>query len=240
MSKIKRFGLIGRDIDYSFSKQYFSIKFKKENLDDYQYINCDIKKIEDFGKIKLEDFNGFNVTIPYKEKIINFLDSVDENAEKIGAVNTIKIKHGRLVGYNTDYIGFLKSIEGFDFKRAAILGSGGASKAVAFALQRKKIPYVIFSRKSDPKFLKYSDQKNYIPNSDLIINTTPLGTFPNTNDFPPINFKLISHKSFCYDLIYNPVKTKFLTKAKELGATIKNGLNMLENQAEESWKIWNS
>ena len=240
MPKIKRFGLIGRDIEYSFSKQYFSIKFKKENLDGYQYINCDIKKVEDFKKIKLKEFDGFNVTIPYKEKIINFLDSLDENAKKIGAVNTIKIKDGRLVGYNTDYIGFLTSIDGFDFKRAAILGSGGASKAVAFALESRKIPYVIFSRKSDPKFLNYSDQEKYIPNSDLIINTTPLGTFPNTNDLPPINFELISNKSFCYDLIYNPIKTKFLMRSEELGAKIKNGLNMLENQAEESWKLWNS
>ena len=240
MLKTKRFGLIGKNIDYSFSKQYFSIKFKKENLDSYEYTNCDIKKIEEIGEIKLKDFAGFNVTIPYKEKIINFLDSVDDNAKKIGAVNTIKIKDGRLIGYNTDYIGFSRSIDGYDFKRAAILGSGGASKAVAFALKSKKIPYVIFSRKSDPKFLNYSDQENYIPNSDLIINTTPLGTFPNTNDLPPINFELISNKSFCYDLIYNPIKTKFLMRSEELGATIKNGLNMLENQAEESWKLWNS
>lgn len=240
MPQKKRFGLIGKNIDYSFSKKYFSIKFEKENLDSYEYINCDIKRIEDFKKIKLNDFNGFNVTIPYKEEIINFLDSLDENAKKIGAVNTIKIKDGRLVGYNTDYIGFYKSIDGFDFKNVAILGSGGACKAIAFALKIKKIPHVIFSRKSDPKFLKYSNQKNYICNSDLIINTTPLGTFPNTNDCPPINFEFISEKSFCYDLIYNPTKTKFLIKSEKLGATIKNGLNMLEFQAEESWKIWNS
>ena len=194
MPKIKRFGLIGRDIEYSFSKKYFSIKFKKENLDGYQYINCDIKKVEDFKKIKLKEFDGFNVTIPYKEKIINFLDSVDDNAKKIGAVNTIKIKDGRLVGYNTDYIGFLTSIDGFDFKRAAILGSGGASKAVAFALKSRKIPYVIFSRKSDPKFLNYSDQENYIPNSDLIINTTPLGKVPTTN---PIIIKFKCRGYFC-------------------------------------------
>ena len=240
MLKTKRFGLIGKNIDYSFSKQYFSIKFKKENLDSYEYTNCDIKKIEEISEIKLKDFAGFNVTIPYKEKIINFLDSVDENAKKIGAVNTIKIKNGKLVGYNTDYIGFLKSIDGFNFKNAVILGSGGACKAIAFALKIKKIPHVIFSRKSDPKFLNYSNQKNYIRNSDLIINTTPLGTFPNTNDCPPINFEYISEKSFCYDLIYNPAKTKFLMKSEKLGATIKNGLNMLQYQAEESWKIWNS
>ena len=240
MPQKKRFGLIGKNIGYSFSKQYFSKKLRRENLDSYEYINCDIKRIEDFKKIKLNDFNGFNVTIPYKEEIINFLDSLDENAKKIGAVNTIKIKDGRLVGYNTDYIGFYKSIDGFDFKNVAILGSGGACKAIAFALKIKKIPHVIFSRKSDPKFLKYSNQKNYICNSDLIINTTPLGTFPKTNDCPPINFEFISEKSFCYDLIYNPTKTKFLIKSEKLGATIKNGLNMLEFQAEESWKIWNS
>ena len=236
----KIYGLIGKNIEYSFSRNYFNNKFEKFRIRDTEYKNFDLSDISEFEKIDLSNIVGFNVTIPYKEDIITFIDKVSDDAKKIGAVNTIKIKDGRLVGYNTDYIGFLTSIDGFDFKRAAILGSGGASKAVAFALQSKKIPYVIFSRKSDPKFLKYSDQKNYIPNSDLIINTTPLGTFPNTNDFPPINFELISNKSFCYDLIYNPVKTKFLKKAKELGATIKNGLNMLENQAEESWKIWNS
>ena len=240
MLKTKRFGLIGKDIDYSFSKKYFSTKFKKENLDSYEYVNCDIKKIEDFKKIELKEFSGFNVTIPYKEKIINFLDLVDENAKKIGAVNTIKIKNGKLIGYNTDYIGFLKTIEGFDFTKAAILGSGGASKAIAFALKSKKIPYVIFSRKSDPKFLHYYEQKNYIPNSDLIINTTPLGTFPNAKDCPPVNFEHISKKSLCYDLIYNPIKTKFLMESEKIGAEIKNGLKMLEKQAEESWKIWNS
>ena len=147
MLKIKRFGLIGRNIDYSFSRQYFSKKFKKQNLTYCEYVNCDINDIKDFKKIKSKDFSGFNVTIPYKEKIINLLDFVDENAKEIGAVNTIKIKKGKLIGYNTDYIGFLKTIDGFNFTKAAILGSGGASKAIAFALRTKKIPYVIFSTK---------------------------------------------------------------------------------------------
>ena len=240
MLKTKRFGLIGRDIDYSFSKDFFSTKFKKENLESYEYVNCDINKVEDFNKIKLKDFSGFNVTIPYKEKIIKFLDIIDENAKKIGAVNTIQIKEGKLIGYNTDYIGFLKTIEGYDFKKAAILGSGGASKAIAFALKSRGIEYVVFSRKSDEKFLKYDEQKNYIPNTNLIINTTPLGTFPNKEDCPPIDFEYISKKSYCYDLIYNPLKTRFLIESEKLGASIKNGLEMLENQAEESWRIWNS
>ena len=240
MLKIKRFGLIGRNIDYSFSRQYFSKKFKKQNLTDHEYVNCDIEDIKDFKKIKSKDFNGFNVTTPYKEKIINFLDIVDGSAKEIGAVNTIKIKKGKLIGYNTDYIGFLKTIDGFNFTKAAILGSGGASKAIAFALRTKKIPYIIFSRKLNPTFYKYSSQKKHIPKCDLIINTTPLGTFPNVNDCPPLDFKNISEKIFCYDLIYNPKKTKFLKKSEKLGAKIMNGLKMLENQAEESWNIWNS
>ena len=240
MLKTKRFGLIGRNIDYSFSRQYFSKKFKKQNLTYCEYVNCDIKDIKDFKKIKSKDFSGFNVTIPYKEKIIKFLDVVDDSAKEIGAVNTIKIKRGKLIGYNTDYIGFLKTIIGFNFKRAAILGSGGGSKAIAFALRTKKIPYIIFSRKLDSTFYKYSSQKIYIPKCDLIINTTPLGTFPNLKDCPPLDFKNISEKNFCYDLIYNPTKTKFLQKSEKLGAKIMNGLKMLENQAEESWNIWNS
>ena len=240
MLKIKRFGLIGRNIDYSFSRQYFSKKFKKQNLTYCKYVNCDINDINDFKKIKSKDFSGFNVTIPYKEKIINLLDFVDESAKEIGAVNTIKIKKGKLIGYNTDYLGFLKTIDGFNFTKAAILGSGGASKAIAFALRTKKIPYIIFSRKLNPTFYKYSAQKKYIPKCDLIINTTPLGTFPNVNDCPPLDFKNISEKNFCYDLIYNPKKTKFLKKSEKLGAKIMNGLKMLENQAEESWNIWNS
>ena len=122
MLKIKRFGLIGKNIDYSFSRQYFSKKFKKQNLTYCEYVNCDINDIKDFRKIKSKDFNGFNVTIPYKEKIIKFLDIVDESAKEIGAVNTIKIKKGKLIGYNTDYMGFLKTIDGFNFTKAAILG----------------------------------------------------------------------------------------------------------------------
>ena len=240
MQKTKKFGLLGRNIDYSFSRQYFSNKFKKQNLTFCEYVNCDIEDIKDFKKIKSKDFNGFNVTTPYKEKIIKFLDIIDDSAKEIGAVNTIKIKKGKLIGYNTDYMGFLKTIDGFNFTRAAILGSGGASKAIAFALRTKKIPYMVFSRKLNPTFYKYSSQKKYIPKCDLIINTTPLGTFPNLKDCPPLDFKYISKRNFCYDLIYNPTKTKFLQKSEKLGAKIMNGLKMLENQAEESWNIWNS
>ncbi|MBH43737.1 MAG: shikimate dehydrogenase [Rickettsiales bacterium] len=239
MLKRKRFGLIGRNIDYSFSRQYFSKKFKKENLTNCEYVNYDINHINDFKKIKISDYCGFNVTIPFKVDILKFLDIIDKNALKIGAVNTIKIKNNLLQGYNTDYLGFLKTIEDYNFNKAAVFGSGGASKAVCYALDLKKIPYLIYSRKSNPNFLDYSNQKKHIPNCDLIVNTTPLGTFPKTDQCPPINFNLISKKSVCYDLIYNPRETKFLLESKSIGAKTINGLKMLENQAEESWRIWN-
>lgn len=236
----KTFGLIGKNIDYSFSRSYFSKKFKKLGLSNCDYINYDLKSIEELSTINLNGVFGFNVTIPYKTEIIKFLYKIDPEAEKIGAVNTIKINRKGLIGFNTDYIGFLKSLPKRKFKRALIFGTGGASKAVQHALNKINIPFEIVSRKNDKKYLSYSNLDSKITVFDLIINTTPVGTYPNINSILEIPYDLIDSSHTCFDLIYNPIKTRFLTESEKNGAHIINGLPMLEFQAEASWDIWNS
>lgn len=242
-----KFGLIGKNIDYSFSRGYFSAKFENEDLS-HSYVNFDLKSIEEFKSIfdSNDNIKGLNVTIPYKEKVIPFLDKLNKKAKKIGAVNTIKItKKGKLHGYNTDYYGFLESISPLlkkHHKKALILGTGGASKAVAFALKKLKIKYRFVSRsqKSD-KFISYAELKDEIINThQIIINCSPVGTFPNVNECPDIPYDGITEDHIMYDLIYNPDKTKFLQIGEQQGATIINGRKMLELQAEKAWDIWNS
>ena len=236
----KIYGLIGRNIDYSFSKKYFTQKFKNDKIDNCEYLNFDINQISDFKKINLSNINGLNVTIPYKEKIVEYLDEIDESVKNIGAVNTIKILKNKLIGYNTDYLGFINSFnKKLDYKNALILGSGGASKAIQYALKSKKIKFKVVSRKSDINNIDYS-QIESLEKYDLIVNCTPVGTYPNINDKPDLNYDQLNDKHLCYDLIYNPDETLFLSESKKRGATIINGLQMLKNQAEESWKIWNS
>ena len=239
------FGLIGRNISYSFSRGYFADKFEKENLT-HSYVNFDITSIDGFKSIIKETPNlkGLNVTIPYKEDVIPLLDSLNQRAKKIGAVNTIRFKGKKLIGYNTDYYGFKKSLEPYlkkNHKRALILGTGGASKAIAHALKKLKIKfdYVSRSKKVGVKYT-YSDlTDNIISDYNIIINCTPIGTFPNVDDCPNIPYNAISERHILYDLIYNPKMTKFLSHGKEKGAAIINGLRMLELQAEKSWEIWN-
>ena len=236
----KIYGLIGRNINYSFSKKYFTQKFKNDKIYNCEYLNFDIGQISDFKKIKLSNINGFNVTIPYKERIIIYLDEVDESARTIGAVNTIKILNNKLIGYNTDYLGFINSFnEKLDYKNALILGSGGASKAIQYAIKNKKINFDVASRKSDINYIDYTEIEN-LEKYDLIVNCTPLGTHPNINDKPDLNYDQLNDRHLCYDLIYNPSETLFLNESKKRGARILNGLQMLKLQAEESWKIWNS
>ena len=242
---MSKFGLIGKDIDYSFSKTYFAKKFENEALA-HSYQNFDINTINEFPEIikNTEDLRGLNVTIPYKEAIIPFLNKLDKKAKAIGAVNTIKVtKKGKLIGSNTDYYGFQKSIEPFiksHHKNALILGTGGASKAIAYALQRLNITYHFVSRTAsdvvDFTYDTLSDKD--IAEHQIIINCTPLGTSPNTNTCPQIPYNSITSAHLLYDLIYNPEETKFLTNGKIKGATICNGHNMLELQAERSWEIW--
>ena len=240
-----QFGLVGKNISYSFSKGYFGEKFEKLNLEDYSYDNLDFQNIEDFPEFIKQNptISGLNVTIPYKEAIIPFLDKLSKRATEIGAVNTIKItKSGKLKGFNTDYIGFQKSIEpllNVNHKKALILGTGGASKAVAYALKQIGIPYLFVSRTTLGDAIGYNQiNEKTFEEFQIIINCTPVGTFPNTNTCPEIPYEYFTSNHLAFDLIYNPAETLFLKKAKEQGAIVKNGLEMLTLQAEKSWKIW--
>jgi shikimate dehydrogenase len=240
-----QFGLVGKNISYSFSKGYFGEKFEKLNLEDYYYDNLDFQNIEDFPDFIKQNptISGLNVTIPYKEAIIPFLDKLSKRATEIGAVNTIKItKSGKLKGFNTDYIGFQKSIEpllNVNHKKALILGTGGASKAVAYALKQLEIPYLFVSRNDIGDAIGYNQiNEKTFEEFQIIINCTPVGTFPNTNTFPEIPYEYLTTNHLAFDLIYNPAETLFLKKAKEQGAIVKNGLEMLTLQAEKSWDIW--
>lgn len=241
-----KFGLIGRNINYSFSKKYFTEKFEISHFDNCEYKNYDIKTIKHFPKIIAETkgLKGLNVTIPYKEEIIPQLDKLSKTAKLIGAVNCITVsKKRKLKGYNTDYYGFKKSLKPLlkeHHKKALILGTGGASKAVAFALRKLKIEYDFVSRNPDEFQFDYADLNAAVfEEYHIIINTTPVGTFPNVDDCPNIDYSLFTKKHIAFDLVYNPEETSFLIKAKEQGAKTKNGYEMLVFQAEKAWKIWN-
>ena len=239
-----KFGLVGKNISYSFSKNYFTKKFKILGLDNYEYYTYDIESIQDLSIIINQHVAGLNVTIPYKEQIIEFLDEIDEEANKIGAVNTIKIiKNNKLKGFNTDVYGFEESLQPLlesHHKKALVLGTGGASKAVVFVLQKLNIKYLIISRNPVNDQLAYRDiSKDILKNYKIIINCTPVGTFPDVDVYPDIPYQHLTEKHLLYDLIYNPAKTRFLMEGEKRGVTIQNGLKMLELQAEKSWEIWN-
>lgn len=243
-----KFGIIGKDISYSFSRKYFLEKFKKMGFDNYQYYNFDIPEIEEFPFLlyhREDEFRGLNVTIPYKEAIIKYLDEVESEAQKIGAVNTIKVtEDNRLIGYNTDVYGFQKSIEPLlksHHKKALILGTGGASKAIAYVFNKLNIAYKFVSRSENENMLTYEMlDAEMMGEYSIIVNCSPIGTYPNVEEAPAIPYQYLSEKNLLYDLIYNPSETKFLLEGKKHGASIKNGLEMLELQAEKSWEIWNS
>lgn len=245
--KTKLYGLIGKNINYSFSPKYFKNKFQTLELKNHKYKKFELENIDDFKTLlldKMENLKGLNVTIPYKETVIPFLDKLSKNAKFIGAVNTIKIsKNGKTKGYNTDYYGFKNSLKPLlkpHHKKALILGTGGASKAVAFALKKLKIEYDFVSRTPSEYQLNYTDLDQTIFNEyQIIINTTPLGTFPNVDEKPDLNYSLFTDKHIAYDLVYNPEETSFLKNAHIYGASIKNGYEMLELQAEKAWKVWN-
>lgn len=239
------FGLIGKNISYSFSKTHFTAKFENDELD-YTYENFDIDDISQFPSIikNNPELLGLNVTIPYKESIIPYLDELSDVAKEIGAVNTIKINSsGKLKGFNTDYYGFQNSIRPFlkpHHHRALILGTGGASKGVAFALKNLKIPYDFVSRQEnrDAKFTYDALTEDIIRSYQIIINCTPIGTHPNVNECPNIPYDGLTRDHLLFDLIYNPIQTKFLVCGEIIGAATTNGFNMLELQAEEAWRIW--
>jgi len=245
----KKFGLIGATVSHSFSKAYFDEKFFNDGLRDYHYDLYPLNTIDDLKKLLSEnpELVGLNVTIPYKEQVLKFLNEIEPAAKSIGAVNVIKIQNGQLKGYNTDSDAFLESVEKWFPKqknsRALILGTGGSSKAVQVALKKLGISFQVVSR--DKKLGNFSYEElekkpEIISGTNLLINTTPLGMSPNNNAMPPIDYELLGPDHYVYDLIYNPARTKFLQKAEMRNAIIKNGLEMLHIQAEKAWAIWNS
>ena len=243
---MKKLGLLGKNISYSFSRTYFKNKFENENINNISYENFDIENIDLFPSIikNTKGLKGLNITIPYKEQVIPYLDKINKKAKDIGAVNTIRItKKGKLVGYNTDCYGFKNTLKPFikeNHKKALILGTGGASKAIAYSLNEMGISYQYVSRKlSDGIGFSYETlTEDDIVDNQIIINSTPLGTFPNIEECPNIPYHAISEKHILFDLIYNPEETRFLQQGKLNKATTINGLNMLRLQAEKAWSIW--
>ena len=237
---MRTFGLIGKSLEHSFSSQYFNEKFFKEGITDTQYLNFELKDISEFKQlIEKNKLSGLNITIPYKESIIPFLDELNEEAKEIGAVNTIQFRNGKTIGHNTDHIGFTNSIKPLleDRNKAIILGDGGAAKAIKYALKKLNIEYKTINRNTSFDYLDITKQiTGYYT---IIINTTPVGSYPNINDFPKIPYEYLNQNYLLFDLIYNPNETKFLAYGKAKNAQTKNGLEMLQLQAEESWNIWN-
>lgn len=246
------YGLIGFPLKHSFSAKFFTEKFRREKID-AEYFNFEIEDVQELRHVILfnQHLKGLNVTIPYKEQVIPFLNDISAEAEKIGAVNVIKVgrKPGdmynyKLTGYNTDYIGFKQSlsplIDPALHRKALILGTGGASKAVAQALTDMQIEWKYVSRTPGDDRLTYNNlSKEVISTHTVIINASPVGTFPDTGYCPDIPYALLTPHHLLYDLIYNPEETLFLQKGREQGATTKNGREMLELQALAAWDIWN-
>ncbi len=237
---MKTYGLIGRNLSHSFSYKYFQEKFFKEQLSDCQYLNFEIEDISSLRELVRENnIKGLNITIPFKEKAIPFLDKLSKDAAEIGAVNTIEIKGEKLIGHNTDVFGFAQSFIPLlkERKNALILGNGGASKCVQFVLKKNNVDFIVVSRNSDFTLAEITEET--IQKHSIIINTTPLGMYPKTDRFPHLPYNAINSKHLVYDLVYNPEQSTFLRKAKAKNAEIKNGKQMLYLQAEKSWKIWN-
>ncbi len=242
---MKQFGLIGYPLGHSFSKKYFEEKFAKENLQDCSFELYSIENVEAFKEIisTNKSLKGLAVTIPHKETVMPLLTEISDAAIKIGAVNCIKIVEGKTIGYNTDVIGFEKSLLPLlqpHHTKALVLGTGGASKAVQYVLKKLYIPFLLVSRNKTDDTITYDDiSAEIIETHTLIINTTPLGMSPNESVYPNIPYAYLSSKHLMYDLIYKPDKTMFLQKGEEQGCVIKNGFEMLVLQAEENWEIWN-
>ena len=245
---MKLYGLIGYPLGHSFSKKYFTEKFEKEGLTNCSFEAFPIPSIDEFPELlkKNPSLKGLSVTIPYKEQVLKFITELSDEVKYIGAANSIKISGNKLIAYNTDIIGFKESfIKQLKptHKKALILGTGGASKAVQYVLQQLNIEFLIATRSEELKngFINYKMIDEKIMNDHtVIINCSPVGTFPNDNVAPDIPYHLLTSNHYLFDLVYNPLKTLFLKKGEEKKASTQNGYDMLAIQAEASWKIWNS
>jgi len=239
---MKNYGLIGHPLSHTFSPKYFNDKFEKEGIE-ATYKAFELEDINDLREfIKDNNLDGVNITIPFKKRVMRFMDEMDPLVSRAKAVNTIKVQGDKLIGYNTDLLGFRKSLrDQIGYKRAAaiVLGTGGGASAIKGALEVMGIPYLVVSRNTRVGDLTYKGlTKRIFEQYNLIINTTPVGMFPNVDEAPDIPYELLTENHFVYDLIYNPEKTKFLSLAENKGCNVQNGLEMLHQQAEESWKIW--
>ncbi len=238
------YGLLGFPLAHSFSKAYFEEKFRKESIKNTTYENFVLPKIEEVELLLVkENLQGFNITTPYKKLIIPYLNALDSTTEKIGAVNCVKKTGNSWTGYNTDILGFENSLRPLlqaHHSKAVVLGTGGASRAVCFVLEQLGIKITKVSSQEKEECINYYDLDYDLINSNkLIINTTIVGAFPNTDNSPDIPYEYLSPSHLCYDLTYHPAESMFLKKSSAMGAETKNGLEMLILQAEESWRIWN-
>lgn len=242
-----KLGLIGTKLSHSFSKDYFEKKFNHLNLENYTYELFELESIDSILSLIEElHLDGFNVTVPFKEAIIPFIDNLDETAEKVGAVNTVKVNwennKPQLTGYNTDVFGFEQMVKPYiknHHERALILGTGGASKAVNFVLEKKGIKTLFVSRTKQVNNITYQELNDYVLKfHPLIVNTTPVGMYPQIEEYPPIPYNQLTLQHTLIDLIYNPEETLFLKKGKEMGTVTLNGTTMLHQQAEKAWTIW--
>lgn len=242
---MRKFGLLGKKLDYSFSKTYFTDFFEKNNID-ATYENIEVADLKTwFETNQHADFAGFSVTIPYKETILPFLDDLSPEAKAIGAVNAVKNEQGKWIGYNTDAFGFGQSIKPFlnnYHERALILGTGGAAKAVAYVLKNIGLEVIYASRNPiENNQFSYDSINEYMVGAcKMIVNCTPIGTFPNINEKPDFPTELLTDKHLIVDLIYNPEKTRLLQEAEAKGSLVLNGYSMLKEQAKKAWEIWNS
>lgn len=249
------FGLLGHPLSHSFSQAYFTKKFERLGLTEtHQYLNFEYKRASSFFNKRLPKFSlragqeidilrGINVTIPHKRKVTEYIDGLSPSALEIGAVNTVLFVDGAALGFNTDHLGFTvdlkKLLDGATPQRALVLGTGGASRAVQYALERMNIEPLLVSRRRGPDRIRYIDlDREIIESHQLIINTTPLGTFPDVGEAPDLPYGHINETHYCYDLVYNPAQTRFLTLSAQRGAKTQNGLGMLIGQAEAAWQIW--
>ena len=242
---MRKFGLVGYPLTHSFSQRYFTEKFEREGIADSVYSNFSLEFIGDLAAVLADaELCGLNVTIPYKQQVMSFLDSLSPVVEAIGACNCIRIEGGRRFGHNTDVVGFeqslVKKLSGHH-RRALVLGTGGAAKAVEWVLRRLGIDFLSVSRAVGPGAIGYADvDAALLDTHELIVNTTPLGMYPNVSVCPPLPYEAFTPRHYLFDLVYNPARTLFLENGEARGAVVENGYEMLVLQAEESWRIWNS